>query len=84
MDKQAAREYARGMKEANTQAHFDMFIDIAIECIEKQTPKKPIINLWDEWCECPVCDGIVTIEETKLNYCPDCGQAIDWSDNEWE
>lgn len=53
---------------------------MALEALEKQIPKKPIVNLWDEWCECPGCNGIVTFEEIKYDFCPDCGQAIDWSE----
>lgn len=50
----------------------------AIECIEKQIPKKPIVRNYADWsgCECGM-----KIYET-FRYCPYCGQAIDWSDNE--
>lgn len=92
MTKQEAREYALGMKEANTQAHFDMFIDIAIECIEKQIPKKlKETDAYPHRLYCPYCNWTLCyIKENAdgyrmLNmflYCPECGQAIDWSDNE--
>ncbi len=47
------------------------------ECIEKQTPKmamwtfKPFFN-------CPVCSNEL---HEKQRYCENCGQALDWSDN---
>lgn len=91
MTKLEAKNYALGMKEANTQEHFDMFIDIAIECIEKQIPMKPFLENAkgiygvDMW-HCPVCkDEIISDwnRDIASPYCHHCGQAILWeSDNE--
>lgn len=57
--------------------------DIAIEALENQIMKKPnIIELW----ECPVCGSEdieydnYGIDSEKKNFCPDCGQKIDWRD----
>lgn len=47
---------------------------IAIESIEKQIPKKPIHGQ-----NCMVCDSF---NFRHRNYCFNCGQAIDWSDEE--
>ena len=33
---------------------------------------------------CGVCYGIMDLEQRDLNYCPNCGQAIDWSEVENE
>lgn len=52
-------------------------IDIAIKALEKQIPKKPIDRCM--YKECPTC-GNVEIEFCK--HCPDCGQQLDWSDEE--
>lgn len=61
-------------------------INMAIKALEKQTPKKPIIDgaLRDYW-NCPVCNsrfggrfGDIRMEQT--NYCHVCGQKIDWGD----
>ena len=73
---------------------------IAIECIEKQIPKKPIEK---ESCfpnhlivSCPECchafgvfilgdkmSKITTYRSAKFNaWCPNCGNKLDWSDNE--
>lgn len=54
---------------------------IAIKALEKQIPKKPIIShMFDDTfaCNCPICGGDLLHDYGE--YCPDCGQAIDWSD----
>lgn len=52
--------------------------EIAISALEKQIPKK--LDL-DGGVYCPCC-----LHEFKVysatRYCPNCGQAIDWSDTE--
>lgn len=59
---------------------------LAIEALEKQIAKKPIDNhhcpscetglphrgITDEWCKCCF----------DPDYCPECGQAIDWGADE--
>lgn len=51
-------------------------IDMAIEALEKQIPKK----LKDDgWLYCPICGRDVLLD--RFNYCPDCGQDLDWSEN---
>ena len=68
------------------------YLDVIIECIEKQIPKKPRTNEGKMWI-CPNCyNNLLWIwktyptERTDLNeglpFCLSCGQAIDWSDNE--
>lgn len=66
-------------------------IDVAIKAIEKQIPKKPIINIGDTDKDrlacCPVCDSNVDWtyngfwRKGNPKYCRSCGQAIDWSVN---
>ena len=54
---------------------------------EKQIPKKPMIS-YDErvkenWCSCGVCAfGLGWKRTIHYKYCPDCGQKLDWSDEE--
>lgn len=73
-------------------------LDIAINALEKQIPKKPNKAIDPSWGVkkevhvCPVCDYYLTevqfiasqkIESNKkITYCETCGQAIDWSDEE--
>ena len=61
-------------------------LNMAIEALEKQTPKKPVkadeqvvryVTTWN----CPTCGGQFT--GMVSNYCYHCGQALDW-DNEAE
>ena len=62
-------------------------IDMAIQALEKQIPKKPMIS-YDErvkenWCSCGVCAfGLCWKRTIHYKYCPDCGQKLDWSDEE--
>lgn len=79
------REYPNGEKSKCYQYNLGA-INKAIEALEKQIAKKPIDNhhcpscetglphkgFTDEWCKCCF----------ELDYCPRCGQAIDWSDDE--
>lgn len=49
--------------------------------VHKETPKKPDFVVYDdcEWLgswRCPSCNGTV---EVNQNYCPHCGQHLDWS-----
>ena len=55
------------------------------QALEKQIPKKVILGYdeRDSIC-CPNCKGEIAemddYDYYKHNYCPDCGQALDWSD----
>lgn len=73
-------------------------IDMAIQALEKQIPKKPNKTIDSSWGvkkvvhTCLVCDYYLTevlfiasqkIESNeRITYCEICGQAIDWSDAE--
>lgn len=54
-------------------------LNIVIEAFEKQIPKKPIEKF--PFDVCPVCDTVL-LEHMK--WCTQCGQKIDWSDNNAE
>ena len=65
---------------------------MAINALEKQIPKKPYIQQveiedYDRDCmECPSCDSFLGYETDckeehyQDNYCPNCGQKLDWSE----
>ena len=55
--------------------------------LEKQIPKTPLekevigVSITGYKCkgQCPKCSA--TVSQFTGNYCPQCGQAIDWSEN---
>ena len=51
------------------------------ELVDKATPKKPIDNSWSY--DCPSCNfkGVINLG-IGYKFCSNCGQAIDWSNNE--
>lgn len=60
----------------------------SIEALEKQIPQKPILEadgyyngelVYDTWY-CPSCNADYDTEHERHDYCPKCGQAIDWSE----
>ena len=67
----------------------DDMMRIAIEALEKQLPKKPTYEgdgyapdgtfVYDTW-ECPNCGECYEVDYDDYDYCPKCGQKIDWSE----
>ena len=58
--------------------------DVAIQALEKQIPKKPHKNFEKfsgVWCSCGKYLGKGYFVD-KPSYCTDCGQKLDWSDEE--
>nr|DAM13234.1 MAG TPA: hydrogenase/urease nickel incorporation protein [Bacteriophage sp.] len=65
-------------------------LDVAIQALEKQIPKKPIMkqyfeDLEEEYLCCPTCGEILTDRipadnKTFYFHCMNCGQKLDWSD----
>lgn len=67
---------------------FTKAVDLSVEALEKQIPQKPILQadgyydgelVYDTWL-CPNCDTAYEVDIEKHKYCPNCGQAIDWSE----
>lgn len=64
---------------------------MAIQALEKQIPKKPTYEgdgyapdgtfIYDTWI-CPCCDKRYEVDYDDYDYCPNCGQKIDWSNEE--
>lgn len=55
---------------------------VAINALEKQTPKKIIGGTVsrDMACHCPICMEFVGFADmSKSNYCSHCGQKLTWS-----
>ena len=83
MDKNSEHKFAEDDYKAN---------EMAIQELEKQIPKKPIMkqyfeDLEDEYLCCPTCGEILTDRipadnKTFYFHCMNCGQKFDWSDEE--
>ena len=69
------------------------WLEKAKEALEKQIPKKPEYygdgyangEMVYDYAKCPQCDNDnfeYDINNWGCKYCPDCGQALDWSDTE--
>lgn len=57
--------------------------DVLQELVDKSTPKKPIplfIPMVFLPYRCPVCKTLVNRKKEKFDYCPKCGQKLDWSE----
>ena len=64
-------------------------IVMAIKALEKRVPKQPDLEgdgydddgeiIFDEWL-CPCCETRYEVDYDDYKFCPNCGQAIDWSD----
>lgn len=54
----------------------------AEKAVEKQIPKKPVIDPVDYAEVCPNCKSTGIREDygAPNKYCADCGQAIDWGE----
>lgn len=65
---------------------------LVVDALEKQTPKKPKeTDAYPHRLYCPCCSWTLCYNKENADgfrmmnmflYCPECGQAIDWSDNE--
>lgn len=63
------------------------YYEIVINALEKQIPKKPIAREHNELrgeilFHCPTCDDDFNCNEYEERYCPECGQALNWSEAE--
>ena len=54
-----------------------------INALEKQIPKKPITHSNTNRADCPCCGATVRgIKKPFGDWCSNCGQKLDWSDEE--
>lgn len=72
-----------------TSSEFDDAIYVSIKALEKRIPMEPDYEgdgyadgelVYDTWI-CPNCGRHYEVDYDDYEYCPQCGQAIDWSDN---
>lgn len=74
---------------ANLAISFEAKIEI-IKSVALRTPKKPDFEgdgyddkgnlIYDRWY-CPYCNKEYEVDYDNYDYCPNCGQKIDWSEN---
>ena len=68
-----------------------LYAELAISALDKQIPKKVELegdgydengNLIYDTGYCPNCRHIFEVDYDATEHCPECGQALDWSDSE--
>lgn len=87
--------YEEALHEISVMAHEETKDDISMriskDCyhnlviaLEKQMPHKLSPKSSEGWkiFVCGKCEGYMDLLQGNLDYCPNCGQAIDWSDEE--
>ena len=82
-------EAAKAEVEWNYPLDYAAAFEKAIEALEKQIPKRAI-STYKENHKCPTCESYIDITDDDLyvyeivppEYCPNCGQALDWSEEE--
>ena len=65
-------------------------LELAVKALEKQIPKKPNYDgdsvdregktICNKWI-CPRCDYVYELDFDDFDYCPNCGQYIDHSED---
>lgn len=77
-------------------ADLEPYMQIIYNALEKQIPKKVIREFKSiggaitcfETSVCPICEMDFYIDDLGqtmyCDFCPDCGQALDWSDEDEE
>ena len=92
MDERKVREAIEIIKSNYPTSGYYMLceaLDIAIEALEKQLPKRPNFSgdgyapdgtfVYDMW-ECPCCGEEYEVDYDEYDYCPNCGQRLVWSE----
>ena len=94
MDEKKVREAIEVIKANYPTSGYYMLresLDIAIEALEKQLPKRPRENGMSDglikrtkYYTCQTCGNCLLTEmmneRQNTNYCWDCGQGLDWSE----
>ena len=75
-----------------TSRAFNEFAGEVRETLSKGKAMKPVIEqgapsyyggsgICREYCACPKCGEAVGRGDDRANYCPECGQKIDWMED---
>lgn len=61
-------------------------LEVAKSALDKRTPKKPLFikRSITQFYACPGCSNNEHYEKlfSKVKYCANCGQALDWGENQ--
>lgn len=84
MIQKAIQHYKYGISHDIFKEPVTSYAKLSVYALEKQIPQK-VINrgyLYGYANHCPTCNGLVYegAYGKKANYCPECGQALDWSE----
>ena len=87
--KEALEYFKRRKEQTELNDRVQQAEDLAIEALEKQIPKRAI-STYKENYKCPTCENYIEITDDDLyvyeieppEYCPNCGQALDWGEKE--
>lgn len=87
MDRKELLVWLNNMNDAPANTSIKAYRSVINELIDHLKFKKPC-SFYDGYADgnevweyfCPMCDNY--FEDNEYPYCPECGQAIDWSDNE--
>ena len=82
---QAISHYKYGISHDIFAEPVTTYARLSIEALEKQIPQK--VTLWEapnyhaKNYPCPRCKEMLgfNINKKWIHYCPNCGQALDWS-----
>lgn len=56
------------------------YSNLMFDIVQKQFPKKPNINIIYDTYDCPNCQRRYEMTFAKYNYCPHCGQCLEWGE----
>lgn len=78
------KEFLEHEADENTKPVVVSMATCCVDALEKQISKKPVRDALDKAYLCPTCRNPFTYwkgyqtTDIKFDYCPSCGQAIDW------
>lgn len=80
---QEALDFLRNKAKTSSKSDYEILLfhlDVIEELVDKATPNKPIYNEEIDEYRCKQCGHLVIEGWRAKNYCSNCGQALDWSD----
>ena len=81
MTKQEKDRIQNAIRHIQTAVDVDPWaVEIAVEAMMKQIPKKVRIGHHPKYGRATFCPNCNRMDVECWSYCPNCGQAIDWSE----